>query len=511
MSYYIIGIGGTGAKCIEALTHLCAAGLIPKDELNVFFVDPDKSNGSLQRAQLTLNHYCECKKNKLGETDLFKTPINIAKPEVWTPFDKNTNPTLENFFRYSTLKTQNEAAAHLFDVLYSPDEKTVKLDEGFLGHPSIGAAVMSRNINLDEEEPWKSFKKKIELDTKAGSANVVLVGSLFGGTGAAGIPTIARLIKQAFEKYENLKIGGIMVLPYFSFLSAEKTLKDGKVFKLSPENFILNTQAALEYYYNQNYFNHFDHVYLMGENTPTSVKNTSAGGNTQINDPHFIELYAALAAVDFFNTIEKKGSTAQLKDCCYSMISRQEREKLYWNDLPDNNNGNILKEKLGRLTRFSFAYLNVYYPMLQDIKKNGLHYRAPWYIQFFERKKLSLNDDKLQVKLDDMKVYCETFLRWLACIQQASDELKIMLVQYNAFSEEQDRVVKLLPADKFKADDFENLISLDSQEDSNGLSRLWEKMSDAKVRDPNADEVGKFFHALFEESLQPTATIKGGN
>jgi hypothetical protein len=508
MSYYIIGIGGTGAKCVEALTHLCAAGLMPTGELNVLFVDPDQSNGSLQRAQLTLNHYCECKKNKLGETELFKTPISIAKPDVWTPFDKNINPTLENFFHYSTLKTQNEAAAHLFDVLYSPDEKEVQLDEGFLGHPSIGAAVMSRNIKLNEEEPWKSFKKKVELETKTGTAKVVLIGSLFGGTGAAGIPTIARLIRQAFEKYENLKIGGIMILPYFSFLSAEKTLKDGKIFKLSPENFILNTQAALKYYHNQQYLDYFDFVYLLGEHTLVPVKNTSAGGNTQVNAPHFMELYASLAAVDFFKNIEARQADEKLKDRRYSMIARQELERLYWNDLPDDNNGNTAKEKLGRLTRFAFSYLNVYYPMLQDIKRNGLSYRAPWYVQFFERKKVSIEDDKVQLKLDDMKVYCETLLKWLACIQRASDELKIRLVQYNAFSEEQDREVKLLPADKFKAGDFENLISLDTLEDPNGLNRLWAKMSDSKVRDPNADEVGKFFQALFKESLQPAAVIK---
>jgi hypothetical protein len=28
MSYYVIGIGGTGARCIEALIHLAAAGSI---------------------------------------------------------------------------------------------------------------------------------------------------------------------------------------------------------------------------------------------------------------------------------------------------------------------------------------------------------------------------------------------------------------------------------------------------------------------------------------------------
>ena len=28
MSYYLIGIGGTGAKCLEAFVHLCGAGLL---------------------------------------------------------------------------------------------------------------------------------------------------------------------------------------------------------------------------------------------------------------------------------------------------------------------------------------------------------------------------------------------------------------------------------------------------------------------------------------------------
>ena len=50
MGYYAIGVGGTGAKCLESLIHLSAAGMMPKsDELHVLFVDPDTSNGSRAR------------------------------------------------------------------------------------------------------------------------------------------------------------------------------------------------------------------------------------------------------------------------------------------------------------------------------------------------------------------------------------------------------------------------------------------------------------------------------
>ena len=46
MGYYAIGIGGTGAKCLESLIHLAAAGMMPDGDLHLLFVDPDTSNGS---------------------------------------------------------------------------------------------------------------------------------------------------------------------------------------------------------------------------------------------------------------------------------------------------------------------------------------------------------------------------------------------------------------------------------------------------------------------------------
>jgi hypothetical protein len=499
MSYHIIGIGGSGAKCIESLTHLCAAGLLPDGELNVFFIDPDISNGSLERAQSTILQYCDCKKITLGDTRLFRNRITVANPGVWSPFGERSNPTLEKFFHYSALKAQNESAAHLFDVLYSPQEKQVVLDEGFLGHPSIGAAVMAKNVKLGEGEPWKTFRDRVEVEAKSGGSKIILMGSIFGGTGAAGIPTIARLIREEFAGYENVKVGGVLLLPYFSFSSAEKKLNNGKIFKLNPENFTLNTQAALKYYHNQEYLDCFDFVYLIGEQALVNMKNTSAGGNTQTNAPHFVEIFASLAARDFFKNIDEKAQKKGYKERRYNMVARQNVNKLQWMDLPDDNGGNTAKKRLGRLTHFAFAYLNAYYPMLQDIRKNGNSYRAPWYVQFFERKKLSLEDDKVQEQLENMKSYCETFLKWFADIHKSTDELTVEFAQHTAFSERDDQVVRLLPAEKFKTQHFENLISLESKDDTDGLNTLWEKMCDAKVQDANADELGKFFNALFRE------------
>ncbi|MBI1925183.1 hypothetical protein HYR99_13155, partial [Candidatus Poribacteria bacterium] len=363
MNYYVIGIGGTGAKCIEALTHLCAAGMMPGAEkmpdgtlsppvkLYALFVDPDKANGNLERARTTLDHYVDCKQLKLGNTNFLKTEIVRPKPDVWSPFDDGSPSRLDHFFKYYDLETTHPAAAHLFDVLYSPAEKNTQLDQGFRGHPSIGAAVMAKTIQLGQDEPWKTFREQLGNDTKvSGGAKIFLFGSVFGGTGASGLPTIARLIRDEKEIAQtNLRLGGALVLPYFSFTGSTKELK------ASSENFLMNTKVALKYYNPERMSGIYNAVYLFGDESPSPV-DFHIGSGDQKNEPHFIELYAALAAIDFFKSQDPKG---------YSMLARHEANQLNWNDLPDGNEGNTIKQQMGHLARFTFAYLSVYLPMLE--------------------------------------------------------------------------------------------------------------------------------------------------
>jgi hypothetical protein len=500
MSYQIVSIGGSGAKSAESLVHLCAAGLMPSGELNVMFVDPDKANGCLERAQNTLHKYRECEKIGMNETILLKTPITLSNPNVWTPFEEGTKPSLGNFFRYAALKARDESGALLFDVLFSPLEKEVLLDEGFLGHPSIGAAVLAKTVKLEETEPWKTFRQQIDQDSKEGrSSKIILIGSVFGGTGAAGIPTIARLIKKEFKGYRNVKVGGVLLLPYFSFSATDKQISEDRSFKLNPQNFVLNTQAALKYYYNQNYLDCFDCVYLMGEHMLTPVKHPTSGGRDQSNDPNFMELYAALAAVDFFKNVDEKVKSPILESQKYQLMAREEASKVVWTDLPDDNNGNTIRNHLGTMTRFAFAYLHVYYPMLQNIKIKERTYRSPWFIQFFERKGISLNNAQIQAQLSNMKDYSESFLKWMANLHKTNELLTINLAQVKAFAKLEGKSMALFEAKDFDGDCFDNLIFPRGKDYINGLNGLWERMSDRNTKGPKEAAVGDFFKTLFEE------------
>ena len=364
MAYYAIGIGGTGAKCLESLVHLAAAGMMPDGELYVLFVDPDTANGSLERAQQTLTRYVMCKDTlQLGQTPLLKTKIVSAEPNLWTPLEDHANPRLDSFFHYNALRTSKDsarvAAAHLFEVLYSKQERETTLEYGFRGHPSIGSAVMAKTVNLGENEPWDTFRKRLAIDT---DAKVFLAGSIFGGTGASGFPTIARLVHNELEKIGgvNVKLGGALILPYFSFLS-----EDDNELQAKSEAFLMNTQAALKYYHLWNQTGIYDAVYLFGDESRTQV-DTHLGGQNQRNAPHFIELYGALAAIHFFGANFEADQPAQ-----YFMTARRQNNRLQWEDLPDGNHGHTIRSKIGQLVRFAFAYLSVYQPMLQDIHNKG--------------------------------------------------------------------------------------------------------------------------------------------
>ena len=477
MSLYVIGIGGTGAKCIEALTHLCAAGLVPEEEVYMLFVDPDRANGSLERARVTLQQYVNCNKLSLGTTPLFNTSVTSAKPDLWSPVGDQT-PTLGDIFQYNVLRRSNPAATHLFDVLFSQEERNTNLDRGFRGHPSIGAAVMAQTIQLGTEEPWRTFRDKIAIDTSAGKeVKIFLAGSIFGGTGASGFPTIARLIHNELDAItQNARVGGALLLPYFSFMPAESS---GEL-KASSENFMMSTQAALKSYH-RHHGEIYDRVYTLGDSNLSPVEQFSTGAREQRNEPHFVELYAALAAIDF---CQREGTPRT-----FPMIAREKAKILTWNDLPD---GGTVRTKLGQFTRFAFAYLCVYFGMLDDIRVKGKGYEAPWYVNFFARQKVALSNETM-THLKEMRDYCRSYLIWLGNIQTSADQTTLELFNWGAFASDH------RPQDlHFTPGKFSNLVHPMGPEDPNALHDLWERISNKKIHDPEARDVGRFLRALYD-------------
>jgi hypothetical protein len=421
MSNYIIAIGGTGAKCVEAIAHLAATGLFGQERIQILFIDPDESNGNLRRTQDAIESYQNCR-NLLGEGNLslawLRAPLETL--EVWSPFHGTTHKSLGAFFNYEGYKFSNSTLGHLFDVLYTKGEREAELDVGFRGRPAIGAAVMSQ-VNLDQtnQEPWRTLIQEIELDVGQGkSPKLFLCGSIFGGTGASGFPTIGRLLSNKLQRAgllrTKVKLGGLLMLPYFQF-SIPFGQDPGDIYA-RPEQFLLNTEAALHYYHGQDIF---DRVYLLGDQEPTAIKNFSIGKNTQNNEPHFVEFFAALAARNFF--IEENNNERVV------LLSRKQDQLISWEDIPARGE---VKPALVQTTRFAYLWLNNIVPELTQGNQNprGLLKGAPWSGSFFKlgrtgllggRGLPELSDQTEQEAIIQIRDWAIAYLQWVGLIHRS--------------------------------------------------------------------------------------------
>jgi hypothetical protein len=426
---FYIGIGGTGARVAEALVHLCAAGRGPSD-LFMFLVDPDEGNGNLSRTKTLIAKYQDVRrriKDRAAGVDLFRTNIVTTDQPVWTIFS-DQNMALSRYVGLSNMKLTDPALAQLAEVLFSQEELNTALNEGFRGHPSIGAVVMARPD--ENRDPWKTFYDQIANLTRPGEAKVFLVGSIFGGTGAAGVPTFAseKLIKfhktASIEEGKSSKVhlGGCLVLPYFTF-SLDASESERKQMHVTPSDFPFATRAALQYYALRKL--NFDDVYLIGDSLQDGrVGAFAAGASKQDNTPHYIELASALAALDFFARSEPGSRSTN-----YFTAARAD-EEITWSSLPVSRSASNIKQEQDRL-RYSLVTATLFFYSLctygREALSDGDIARQYWYKENFRLKIKGNDDESLRYDprgstqrdiLDRIAQFGELFLEWIGRIHE---------------------------------------------------------------------------------------------
>lgn len=483
MGLYLIGIGGTGAKIIEAATHFCAAGLMPNDTLRTVFVDPDVSNGNLDRSTVTVRTYERCQGILFGDSPMFSTKVETPESGPWSPLGKQSNPTLGQLFEYNLLRTQDEAAAALFDVLYSKRERDTDLARGFRGHPSIGSSVLARSVKMESEEPWATLREQI--GTEAGQkqpVRIFVAGSIFGGTGASGFPTIGRLLRRELEQIGsgNVGLGGMLMLPYFSFIPPKKVKENGELFA-SSDGFLVSSKAALNYY-SQHAEETFDTIYLVGDRALSPVDTFSTGSSEQKNAPHFAELFAATAAMDFFRQPEVR------KAGC-SLVATRSNDRVSWGDIP---HGDDVRSRLGTLARFAYAYLSVYYPALEGLKSGKSPYGTPWYVDHVLRRDVDIYEPEVWGGVEALREYSDLLLRWLKGLHGAPSSggsRRVFLFDQEVVDTRPDVAEPRLSS-------FDDLV-LDTTAATStgtgaakGLDDVWERMSSPRRKDPHASGIG---------------------
>lgn len=314
---FIFAIGGTGARVLKSLTMLLAAGIKPESptefEIVPIIIDPHKDNKDLKRTERLLGNYQSITDEIGTGNGFFSTKITTlnklvaSETRLSETFSFNLQEVAETKFKeyidIGELSAPNKALA---DILFSGKSINkrgdtvnlldIEMDIGFVGNPNVGSVVLNQFKDSGE---FREFASIFNEDDR-----IFIISSIFGGTGAAGFPTVLKNIRNAMnipdinsrEFLQNAKIGALTALPYFNVEADKKS-------PIQKSDFIAKAKSAL-YYYKENVTgnNSVNALYYIGDDYSGTPYENDPGEGGQQNDAHFVELAAALAVFNFLET-----------------------------------------------------------------------------------------------------------------------------------------------------------------------------------------------------------------
>jgi len=308
-SLVFFALGGSGARALEPLLHLCALGLGPA-QLRILLVDPDQANAAITRARRLTDQYRETRRllaDAGAADDFFRTEVLDILPEspVWSPIagdDFLPDTRFASSVDRPVMTSGAPDLATLFDLLNARRVQEMDLSLGFRGVPSVGTVFMNRLRG----EPFFAQLLSQHHGNAAGSV-FFAAGSVFGGTGAAALPVVGRALRDGVhgagaradvKGAARERIGAALILPYFTIPTAPPGSGDGGP---RPENalFAHNAAGALPSYLDRERDPGYGAYYLLGDSRPREQGANAVGGEAQANAAHYVELFAALAALDF--------------------------------------------------------------------------------------------------------------------------------------------------------------------------------------------------------------------
>ena len=373
---FAIGIGGTGMRSLEAFVHTCAMGMYPNTEINLLALDTDLENGNFKRLQsLVEDAYLKIKGfNKthypLSDT-FFSAKLNFHK---FTP-DYSKIDINGKFSSITDMMYATEQERDLAKLLLTESVREFDLKHGYRAQTHLGSFLMYHGI-IDEvkKNPHGELAKYIQRifdASESGSARVFVFGSVFGGTGASSIPIIPKAFGAAVNEMipgkslSKVHFGAVLLSAYFKFPTPDEKQRAAQKVVADAKNFALNSQVAMMFYNeDKTVKSTYRKFYMMG--TPTNDfeteqkgKETITGGQAQKNDSHYIELLAAFAGYDFFNTPleELKEIETHNKEVKYYYRALNESGKVDFKDFVPPAKVSEFAKRIGMLTAFTlFAY-----------------------------------------------------------------------------------------------------------------------------------------------------------
>lgn len=428
----LIGIGGTGAKIVESALYLLSAGVGPPGRVIICLVDQDNANGNVRRTESLLELLSNLKEDfrpghpnridwlsleKEGGTSLFSISVEpfFETSAHWRPAPDNL-PTLRHVLKHQELPDDEK---DLFNLLFrdenarpSEAEQTMNLAEGYRGRAHVGAAALVSAVNHDQPEFLSRITELMQASNTGEDIRIFMAGSLFGGTGAAGFPTIARMLHQMRApennreiKGDKVRIGGALMLPYFSFGKPE----DANANVITTPQLLPQARVAVEFY--QSLLKQegvFDRLYVSGWDKMFELGYHEAGKELQRNPALLPELIGAMSAMDFF-TLPMDEVAADKPQ----VAARRDPASFGWADIPANPAlKKTLYNQLGGTLRFALWWRYRIEPAI-DVRGpfGGI---KPWLKRLAGDTDWQVETPEVRIRLKD---YSESLLKWASAMR----------------------------------------------------------------------------------------------
>lgn len=424
MGSYVFYVGGSGSKMLEASLHAAAAGVLdhPGAPIHAVIVDLDQTGGNLKRAENLVSLYRDVRASiHVADADTeeasgigFKTDFALYR---LTAVEEQA---MSGILRSTSMGDEREIAR----ALYTDYELEMSYRRGFYGHPNVGAHFFASELpSLPEEHSFSEVIEEIRRElSKGGQPRILLAGSIFGGTGASAIPSIARYIRTLTDENPNPDarrvvgggaiIGAMLLLPYFA-----TTRGDGVI---EYTQFEPKAKAALEYYskegvgYGEDRI--FNSIYMVGSPDKV-VYEYCTGGDKQNNAAHLVDWLGAQAVSHFlttnpgaYNPQEQDGHW--LFNLDLSAPSADGKTLITWDAFPDMSTRN----GFARLLRSAFVLATSYgYPVVKDLSGKQSFFRTQDAVtrRYFKKVKADEEREEVVARFRSAGKYFTELTRWV--------------------------------------------------------------------------------------------------
>ncbi len=215
----LIGLGGTGARVVEAAVMLSAAGVGPST-LSVLLLDSDGAHGNGERTAHILTRYHRFRHlwsggahgvdYSAGDAPCFGgiavEPLLSRGQWQWSP------PPVASCLS----SIARGVSQPLLNSLFLPNatEAGRQVQHGMAGRAHLGAALFGGMFADPAHPPTHPIVRSLK-EALADGARIVMVGSGFGGTGVGAMAALFRALRGAVKTGGT--IAGMLVPPYFDY------------------------------------------------------------------------------------------------------------------------------------------------------------------------------------------------------------------------------------------------------------------------------------------------------